>query len=71
LNLQSSFYYRNYSRVDSEQLVLNVESIDWNTVYTIYSVDEQVTFFNHALLIIFEQSVPLRKEAEYESLKEQ
>jgi hypothetical protein len=27
------FYYRDYSRVDSEQVVLNVESIDWSTVY--------------------------------------
>jgi hypothetical protein len=25
------------------------------------SVDEQITFFNHAILNLFEQSVPLRR----------
>jgi hypothetical protein len=41
--------------------ILNVESIDWSTVYTTSSVDEQVTFFNHAILNLFEQSFPLRR----------
>jgi hypothetical protein len=36
--VDSSFYYKNYSRVDSEQLVLNVESIDSSTVYMTSSV---------------------------------
>jgi hypothetical protein len=48
--VDSTFYYRDYSRVDAEQLVLNLESIDWSTVYMTSSVDEQVTFFNHAVL---------------------
>jgi hypothetical protein len=42
-------------------VVLNVESIDWSTVYMTSSADEQVTYFNHAILNFFEQSVPLRK----------
>jgi hypothetical protein len=57
--VDSTFYNRMYSRVDKEQLVLNVES--WTTVYMNSSVDEQVTFFNHATLNLFEQSVPLRR----------
>jgi hypothetical protein len=59
--VDSTFYYRDYSRVDSEQLILNVESIDWSTVSMTSNVHEQVTFFNHAILILFEQSVCLRR----------
>jgi hypothetical protein len=59
--VDSTLYCRDYSRVDSEQLVLNVESIDLITVYMTSSVDEQVMFFNHAILNLFEQSVPLRR----------
>jgi hypothetical protein len=43
--VDSTFYYRDYSRFDSEQLVLNVESIDWSTIYVTSSVDGQDTFF--------------------------
>jgi hypothetical protein len=60
LTLHSTTLHRLFS-VDSEQLILNVESIDWSTVYTTSSVDEQVTFFNHAILNLFEQSFPLRR----------
>jgi hypothetical protein len=59
--VNSTFYYRDYSWVDSEQLVLNVESLNWSTVYMTSTVDEQVTFFNHAILYLFEQSVSLRR----------
>jgi hypothetical protein len=34
--VDSTFYYRGYTRVDLEHLVLNVESIDWRTVYDFY-----------------------------------
>jgi hypothetical protein len=59
--VDSTFYYRDYSRVDSEQLVLNVESIDWSTVCMTSSVDEPVTFFSHVIFNLLEQSVPLRR----------
>jgi hypothetical protein len=60
-NGDCTYYYRNYSRIDTTLLMHDVASLDWSTIYSTPNVVEQVAFFNVAISQLFDGHVPLRR----------
>jgi Reverse transcriptase (RNA-dependent DNA polymerase) len=62
-NIPSSttFFYRDYERINIEALHADVLSRDWFQLYNIACTDEQVELLNTILLDLFETHVPLKQ----------
>lgn len=50
--------YRNLRDIDFGILSLNFNNIDWDRIYTLVSVDEQVSFIQENLRLLFDLCVP-------------
>jgi len=52
--------YRDYRNLNHARLELGLDSIDWNYIFNLESVDEQLDFLNDKILYLFNQYVPLK-----------
>lgn len=57
----NAFYYHDYSQLNYDQCVSQLESMDFSGVYESLNVDDSVECFNANLLHLFEDNVPVRR----------
>lgn len=59
---QNSFIYRDFKNIDLTMLEEEFLKIDWNCIYSLLTVDEQVAFLENNLEFLYNLTVPLRKK---------
>lgn len=56
------FFYRDFKNVDYNVLDRAIDNIDWNIIYNTPSVDDQASFIQNNIKILFDKFVPLKKK---------
>ena len=54
-------YYRNVNKVNASDLIRFSASLDWDLIFSMPQVDEQVKHLNSLLLLLIDKFAPLRK----------
>ena len=54
------FYYRNFMNIDYHKLECAINNINWNVIFNIEYVDNQVSFLDSNILNLFNECVPLK-----------
>ena len=52
--------YRDYSRLNENDLVQDIMNVDWQQIESFSSIDEKVNFFNTNILKVFDKHAPVR-----------
>jgi hypothetical protein len=60
-NGDSTYYNCDFSLIDTALLMRDVALLNYSPIYSTPNVDEQVAFFNDAILQLFHGHVPLRR----------
>lgn len=56
----TSFQFRNFNKINMQNLLNDASNMDWSTLYKSDSIDEQLDFFNMTINAIFEKHVPIK-----------
>lgn len=55
-----SFTYRDFKNIDYLNLHLDLMSIEWDTLYSMVDIDEQIHYLQHHINFLYNKYVPLR-----------
>lgn len=60
IRCRETFTYRNFKDINYQNLHEDIISINWNTIYNLISVDEQVEFLQSKINSLYDKYVPLK-----------